>query len=65
MAGALSAAGIAKFKRALDRVAGEFDDLVRQDIALPARERRTCGAVLAIRPWEPAAFSRLRRTDCR
>ena len=61
VAGALSAASIAQFKRALDRVAGEFDELVRQDATTRIEERRTCGAVLAIRPWEPEAFSRLRR----
>jgi len=62
VAGAMTGASIGKFKRALDRAAAEFDEVVRQDAAAQPEERRTCGAVLAIRPWEPAVFSRLRRS---
>jgi len=61
VAGALTQTSVLEFQRALDRVAREFDELVRKDAAAHPDERRTCGAVLAIRPWEPAVFDRLRR----
>jgi hypothetical protein len=40
-------------------LAREFDELVRRDAALP--DRRSCSAVLALRPWEFSMFAALRR----
>ncbi|MEM8983424.1 MAG: helix-turn-helix transcriptional regulator [Pseudomonadota bacterium] len=38
-----------------------FDDLARQDARLSAQELRGCGVSMAIRPWEFAMFTKLRR----
>jgi transcriptional regulator with XRE-family HTH domain len=61
VAGLLSAASLAQLQQSLDRVAREFDELVRRDTALPLSERRSSSAVLALRPWEFSAFAALRR----
>ncbi|MEM1262937.1 MAG: helix-turn-helix transcriptional regulator [Pseudomonadota bacterium] len=44
-----------------ERLLQTFDDLARQDARLPAHELRGCGATMAIRPWEFAMFTKLRR----
>jgi hypothetical protein len=44
-----------------DRVAREFDELVRRDAVLPLGERHSCSAVFAVRPWEFSMFAALRR----
>src|SRR5690606_23613973 len=59
--GMLSDAGLRQMHHAVDRLAREFDELARRDSALPLAERRGCGAVFAIRPWEYSVFARLRR----
>lgn len=60
--GMLSETGLAQMQQSVDRLAREFDELARRDSALPLAERRGCGAVFAIRPWEYSMFARLRRT---
>jgi len=62
VSGSLSAANRAQLCRALDRLAREFEEAVRQDQALPRAERTGCSAVLAFRPWETSIFAELRRT---
>ena len=47
--------------QSIDRVAREFDELVRRDAALPLAERMSCSAVFALRPWEFSTFTALRR----
>ena len=59
--GMLSVAGLTHMQQSIDRLAREFDDLARRDSTLPLSERRGCGAVFAIRPWEFSMFGQLRR----
>jgi transcriptional regulator with XRE-family HTH domain len=59
--GLLSQASLAAMQQSIDRLAREFDELARRDASLPFNERRSCGAVLAIRPWEFSRFAALRR----
>lgn len=59
--GMLSDASLRQMQQSIERVAREFDDLARRDAALPLSERRGCGAVFAIRPWEYSLFAGLRR----
>ena len=61
VAGSLSDASRAQLLRGIDRLAREFDELVRRDAALPRTERTGCSAVLAMRPWELSLFAALRR----
>ena len=61
VAGLLSRASLAQLQQSLDRLAREFDELVRRDAALPLSERMSCSAVFALRPWEFSAFKALRR----
>ena len=59
VAGLLTHASLAQLQQSVDRLAREFDELVRRDAALP--ERRSCSAVFALRPWEFSMFAALRR----
>lgn len=59
--GMLSEAALVQMHQAIDRLASQFDELSRRDSSLPLSERRGCGAVFAIRPWEYSVFARLRR----
>jgi hypothetical protein len=59
VAGLLTRASLAQLQQSIDRLAREFDELVRRDEALP--ERRSCSAVFALRPWEFSMFAALRR----
>jgi transcriptional regulator with XRE-family HTH domain len=61
VAGLLSRASLAQLQQSLDRVAREFDELVRRDAVLPLGEKRSSSAVLALRPWEFSVFTALRR----
>jgi len=61
VAGGLSRASLVQLKQSIDRLAREFDELVRRDAALPPAEKSSCSAVFALRPWEFSAFAALRR----
>ncbi len=61
VAGLLSRSSLAQLTQSIDRLAREFDELVRKDTGLPLSERNSCSAVLAIRPWEFSMFKALRR----
>ncbi len=61
MTGVLSDASRLRIARSMRRVAAEVDELSRQDAGLPRAEREPFGAILALRSWEFAAFSALRR----
>jgi len=61
--GLLSPASLAQLQQSLDRVAREFDELARRDASLPLTQRNSCGAVLAVRPWEFSLFVALRRKE--
>ena len=59
--GTLSPESLAQFKRSLERLADEFEELARHDARLPLARRNGCSAVLAVRSWEFSEFTRLRR----
>jgi hypothetical protein len=59
VAGLLTRASLAQLQQSIDRLAREFDELVRRDAA--SEERRSCSAVFALRPWEFSMFAALRR----
>jgi transcriptional regulator with XRE-family HTH domain len=59
--GLLSRTALAQLQQSIDRLAREFDELAHRDATLPLGERRSCGAVFAIRPWEFSMFAALRR----
>lgn len=59
--GMLTRASTEVLLRKLKAVAREFADLHREDARLPVGERDNVAMVLAMRPWESAAFTRLRR----
>jgi hypothetical protein len=59
VAGLLTHASLAQLQQSIDRLAREFDELVRRDATQP--ERRSCSAVFALRPWEFSMFAALRR----
>jgi transcriptional regulator with XRE-family HTH domain len=61
VAGLLSRTSLAQLQQSMDRLAREFDELVRRDAALPPAERSSCSAVFALRPWEFSLFTALRR----
>ncbi len=61
VSGSLSTGARDNLCRTIDRVAREFEEAVRHDSSQPQEERHGCSAVLAIRPWEPTIFARLRR----
>jgi transcriptional regulator with XRE-family HTH domain len=60
VAGLLSRASLAQLTQSIDRLAREFDELVRRDAALPLAEKSSCSAVFALRPWV-SGFAALRR----
>ncbi len=47
----------------LRKLAEEFDSLVQEDKSLGHQMRRGTTMILAIRPWEPAQFTELRRDN--
>jgi DNA-binding Xre family transcriptional regulator len=61
MFGGLSRRSNELMQQRLKRVAEEFDALVQEDRRLDRRLRAANSLVLAVRPWEPALFSELRR----
>jgi DNA-binding Xre family transcriptional regulator len=61
VAGLLSRTSLAQMQQSIDRLAREFDELVRRDAALPLNERHSSSAVFAVRPWEFSMFAELRR----
>ena len=60
--GALSRRSNELLQQRLQKVAEEFDVLVQEDKALGHGMRQGTTMILAIRPWEPAQFTRMRRT---
>ena len=62
ISGTLSPASSLRLQSSIQRVAAEFDQLVRQDIRLPLERRNSCTVILAMSSWEFSEFSKLRRT---
>jgi DNA-binding Xre family transcriptional regulator len=46
--------------RKLERMAGEFRDLAELDRTVPAKDKRSMGALLAVRPWVFSMFKSLK-----
>ncbi|QDQ27862.1 helix-turn-helix transcriptional regulator [Chitinimonas arctica] len=59
--GMLSPAANARFRQKLQRLVQEFTELHEDCLSLPAEARYGTSLLLAMRPWEPAAFEALRR----
>lgn len=59
--GMLTEAAISKMHAELRLLRQKFADLHEESLAAPLAKRRGTGLLLAIREWEPAAFSALRR----
>jgi transcriptional regulator with XRE-family HTH domain len=62
IAGTLSAQSRQRFKVAIEKLAGEFEQLAHNDARLPLADRDGCSAVLALRSWEFSGFTKLRRS---
>ncbi len=63
VSGMLSNKSLAELKTQMRKLAADFAQLHRDDVALPLDDRHGTSALLAIRPWEPRAFRALRRED--
>ncbi|MES2073919.1 MAG: helix-turn-helix transcriptional regulator [Pseudomonadota bacterium] len=59
--GMLTEAAIAKMHAELRLLRQKFADLHEESLAAPLAKRRGTGLLLAMREWEPAAFTALRR----
>jgi DNA-binding Xre family transcriptional regulator len=56
----LSEASSKVLLRKMERIAGEFRDLAELDRSVPAKEKRSIAALLAVRPWVFSMFESLR-----
>ncbi len=56
----LSEASSKVLLRKMERMAGEFRDLAELDRTVPAKEKRSMAALLAVRPWVFSLFASLR-----
>jgi transcriptional regulator with XRE-family HTH domain len=61
VSGMLSRSSNAALQRRLRRIGAEFAELHQQDVDLPLAERFGTSLLLALRPWSPDSFLRLRR----
>jgi hypothetical protein len=59
--GMLSRPSVLKMHQMIDEFADRFDDMVADDIRLPAAERYGVGMFVGLRPWEFSEFTALRR----
>jgi transcriptional regulator with XRE-family HTH domain len=59
--GLLSEDSLEQFRRSIDKLARDFDELVEQDKRLSLARRHSCATLLAVRPWEFSQFARLKR----
>jgi hypothetical protein len=63
VSGMLSRASLTELIARLRRVAADFAELHRDDVAKPPRDRHGTSVLLAMRPWEPRAFRALRKEE--
>lgn len=63
--GMLSDESNSEFRRKMERLAREFDQLNREDSGLPFPDRHGYTAVIALRDWRYAGFASLRSRDKR
>jgi DNA-binding Xre family transcriptional regulator len=61
VAAELSQGSYSVLLRKIERLAAEFQDLAELDRALPANEKRSVAALLAVRPWVFSMFDSLRQ----
>ena len=61
--GMLSRGGNAAIQSRMKRLASEFTEQHRQDLQLPLDERYGTSLLVAIRPWAPEGFKKLRRSS--
>ncbi|ABC27097.1 protein containing HTH domain [Hahella chejuensis KCTC 2396] len=61
LSGMLSRRSNAEIQRRMQRLAAEFHALVAEDESIPLNDKFGTAFVMAIRPWEPQSFTRLRR----
>lgn len=61
VSGMLSPESSARLIRKLHRLAAEFDELSLEDRNQPLEQRSGTSLIMAMRAWEPAAFTQLRR----
>lgn len=61
LSGNLSDKSISHFIKTLNELAREFSELHADDKNTPINEKQNIGMLLAIRPWELSAFTRLRK----
>lgn len=61
LAGTYSDSSIQKIKVLMDELALKMNELMQQDLKLPLEKRFGVGAVLAVRKWELAIISKMRK----
>ena len=59
--GMLTESALARFQAELRQLRARFAELHEESLASPLPKRRGSGLLLALREWEPAAFTALRR----
>jgi hypothetical protein len=59
--GMLTEAAIARLQSELRKLRQRFAELHEESLQAPLAKRRGCGLLLAMREWELAAFTGLRR----
>jgi hypothetical protein len=61
--GMLTEAAITKFQTELRQLKQKFAELHTESLASPLKQRRGTGLLMAMREWEPASFTDLRRKN--
>jgi len=63
--GMLTEAAVAQIQTELKRLREKFSELHDQSLSAPLRKRHGTGLLLALREWEPVAFTQLRRQNAK
>jgi transcriptional regulator with XRE-family HTH domain len=63
--GMLTSGAAAQFQGELRRLRQKFSDLHEESLAFPLEQRQGMGLLMAMREWEPAGFTALRRQESR
>jgi DNA-binding Xre family transcriptional regulator len=61
--GRYSQSSIEIIERKLNQITKEASELNQEDAALPLEQRTHMGLLMAMRPWEPSLFEKMRRRD--
>jgi DNA-binding Xre family transcriptional regulator len=61
LSGTLSRGASTALIKKMEKLAAEFNDLNKEEQGLPLQQRDGCSMILAIRPWRPDVFERMRR----